>query len=187
MPTEQKIAEVAELKDKLERSTIVISTMYRGLTVKEIAAFRRKLRDGGLEVRVIKNTLLKIAANQAGKPEVFEIVDGPTALAFGYDDVIEAAKAVTEYAGTAPAAFKLAGGYLDGTILNEAALKDLTKIPPRPVLLAQFMGTMNGPLSNFVALMDGPLQELTLLIQSLLREFPGLIEARARQLESGSA
>lgn len=187
MPTQDKIDAVAEIKDKLERSTIVISTGYRGLTVKEIQTFRRKLREGGLEVRVVKNTLLKLAAEQAGKPELVEIVDGPTALAFGYDDVVEAAKAVTEYAGGAPAAFKLAGGYLDGTILDESRLKDLTKIPPRPVLLSQFMGGINGPLSNFVALMDGPLQELTLLFQALLQEFPGLVEARARQLESEAA
>jgi large subunit ribosomal protein L10 len=184
MPTQQKIDAVAELKDKLERSTIVISTAYRGLTVKEIQVLRRKLTEGGLEVRVVKNSLLKLAAEQAGKSELFGIVDGPTALAFGYDDVVEAAKAATEYADSAPAVFKIAGGYLDGVILDEGALKQLTKIPPKPVLLAQFMGTMNGPLTNFMALMDGPLQELTLLFQSLLNEFPGLIEARARQLES---
>jgi large subunit ribosomal protein L10 len=187
MPTQEKIAAVAELKEMLERSTIVISGEYRGLTVKEMQTLRRKLREGGLDVRVVKNTLVKIAAEQAGKPEVFEIVNGPTALALAYDDIIEAAKAVTEYMAQAPAAFKLAGGYLDGTILTADGLKDLTKIPPRPVLLAQFMGAMNGPLANFVALMEGPLQELTLLLQSLLSELPGLIESRARQLESAPA
>lgn len=187
MPTEAKRAAVAQLKDMLERSTIVVSGEYRGLTVPEMQALRRKLREGGLEVRVIKNSLLKLAAEQAGKPEVFEIVNGPTAIAIGYGDIIDAAKAIVEYAGQAPAAFKLAGGYLDGTILDAAGLRDLTKIPPKPVLLSIFLGTLQSPLANFMALIDSPLQELAGLLQALLSEFPGLIEARARQLESAPA
>jgi len=187
LPTQQKIEEVAALKDRLERSTIVVGTSYRGLTVKELQNLRRKLREGGIEVRVIKNTLLKLAAEAAGKAEVSQIADGPTAIAIAYDDIIAAAKAISDYAGQAPAAFKIGNGYLDGTIINADGIKELTKIPPRPVLIAQFMGAMQAPLANFVALMDAPLQEFTLLLQALLQELPGLIEARARQLESSAA
>lgn len=184
MPTKEKEQAVADLKDRLERATMVVSTEYRGLTVKEMTALRKKLREGGLDVKVVKNTLLKLAAEQAGREDVTKIVEGPTALAIAFGDVIEAAKAVTDYAGTAPAAFKLRGGYLDGAVLSANDLRDLTKIPPRPVLLAQFMGQMNSPLQNFIALMDGPLQELTQLFNSLLSELPGLVEARAKQLEA---
>lgn len=184
MPTQEKIEAVAELKELLERSTMVVSTHYRGLTVKEMQELRRKLREGGIEVKVVKNTLLKLAAEQAGKPTVMDVVEGPTALALTYDDVIDAAKAMTAYAQSAPSAFEVKGGYLDGTVLTAKDLSDLTKIPPKPVLLAQFMGQMQAPLAGFIGLLDGPLQELTLLLQSLLSEFPGLIEARAKQLET---
>ena len=184
MPTQEKVDTVAELKERLERATIVVSSEYRGLTVKEMQALRRKLREGGFEVKVIKNTLLRLAAEQAGQPEVTRIVEGPTALALAFGDVIEAAKAVTDYAQTAPQAFKLRGGYLEGSVLSANDLKDLTKIPPKPVLLAQFMGQMNSPLQNFIGLLDSPLQELTQLFQSLLSELPGLVEARAKQLEA---
>ena len=186
MPTEQKMAAVADLKDRLERATIVVSAEYRGLTVKEMQDLRRKLREGGFEVKVIKNTLLRLAADQAGKPDITQIVEGPTALAISYDDAIEAAKAVTGYSQGAPAAFRIRGGFMEGAVLNEIQVRDLTKIAPRPVLLAQFMGALQGPLAEFVGLLDAPLQELSGLLQSLLGELPGLVEARARQLESGA-
>lgn len=184
MPTQKKIATVEELRDRLERATLVVSAEYRGLTVKEMQDLRRKLREGGLEVRVIKNTLLKLAAEAAGRPDLMRIVEGPTALALSFGDAIDAAKAVTGYAGTAPGAFGVRGGYMEGQLLSAGDLKELVKIPPRPVLLAMFLGQMQSPLANFIALLDAPLQELTLLIQSLLSELPGLLEARARQLEA---
>ncbi len=187
MPTQHKIDQVADIKDRIERSTIVIGADYRGLTVQEMQTLRRKLREGGLEFRVIKNSLLKLAAEAAGAPEVSQLADGPTALAISYDDIVQAAKAITEYARQAPAAFKVGGGYLEGTLLTADALRELTKIPPRPVLIAQFMGTIESPLVNFVALMDAPLREFTQLLQALLQELPGLLEARARQLESEAA
>lgn len=184
MPTQEKIDAVADLKDRLERATIVVSTEYRGLTVKEMTALRKKLREGGFDVKVVKNTLLKLAAEQAGHEDVTKIVEGPTALAIAFGDIIDAARAVTDYANTAPQAFKLRAGYMEGAVLSAADLKDLTKIPPKPVLLAQFMGQMNSPLQNFIGLLDSPLQELTQLFQSLLSELPGLVEARAKQLEA---
>ena len=184
MPTAEKVKAVADLKDRLERATMVVSAEYRGLTVKEMTALRKKLREGGFDVKVIKNTLLKLAAEQAGRADVTRIVEGPTALAIAFGDIIEAAKAMTDYAQTAPQAFKVRGGFMEGAVLTAADLKDLTKIPPRPVLLAQFLGQMQSPLQNFIALLDAPLQELTQLFQSLLSELPGLIEARARQMEA---
>jgi large subunit ribosomal protein L10 len=184
MPTKEKELAVADLKDRLERATMVVSTEYRGLTVKEMTALRKKLREGGFDVKVIKNTLLKLAAEQSGHPDVTGIVEGPTALAISFGDIIDAAKAMTDYAATAPAAFKVRGGYMEGSVLSATDLKDLTKIPPKPVLLAQFMGQMNSPLQNFIGLLDAPLQELTQLFTSLLSELPGLVEARAKQLEA---
>jgi large subunit ribosomal protein L10 len=184
MPTKEKVQAVADLKERLERATMVVSTEYRGLTVKEMTVLRKKLREGGFDVKVVKNTLLKRAASEAGREDVTKIVEGPTALAMAYGDVIEAAKVVTDYANSAPQAFKIRGGYLEGSVLSATDLKDLTKIPPKPVLLAQFMGQMNSPLQNFIGLLDSPLQELTQLFNSLLSELPGLVEARAKQLEA---
>ncbi|TMB67840.1 MAG: 50S ribosomal protein L10 [Chloroflexi bacterium] len=184
MPTQKKIETVADLKERIERATLLASADYRGLRVKEMVEMRRRLREAGLEVRVVKNTLLRLATNESGQPELLEIVEGPTALAMGYGDVIEAAKALAGYAQGAPAGFGLRGGFMDGRVLSAQDLRDLVRVPPKPVLLAQFMGQIQSPLAGFVGLMEGPLRELTLLVQSLLSELPGLVEARARQMEA---
>ena len=184
MPTQKKIDTVAELRAQLERATLVASTEYRGLRVKELQELRRRLREGGLEVKVVKNTLLKLAAEGAGHGDLMQIIEGPTALAISYGDMIEAAKALTGYAQTAPQGFAVRGGFMDGQVLSAQDLRDLVRIPPKPVLLAQLMGQLQSPLAGFIALLDAPLQELTLLFQSLLSELPGLIEARAKQMEA---
>ena len=184
MPTEKKIATVAELKGRIEKATLLVSAEYRGLRVKEMQELRRRLREGGIELRVIKNTLMRRAADDAGQPDLIRIIEGPTALAISYGDIIEASKTLTGYAATAPAGFAIRGGYLDGTVLTAADLRDLVRIPPRPVLISQFLGHLQSPLAGLLALLEGPLQELSLLMQSLLSELPGLIEARARQMEA---
>ena len=103
MPTQHKIDQVADIKDRIERSTIVVGARYRGLSVPEMQFLRRKLREGGLEFRVIKNSLLKLAAEAAGAPEVYELADGPTAPAISYDDIVEAAKAIADSSAFEPA------------------------------------------------------------------------------------
>jgi large subunit ribosomal protein L10 len=145
---------------------------------------RRRLREAGVEVQVIKNTLLKLAAEGAEQPDLLRIVEGPTALAMTFGDVIDAAKALAAYAQGAPSAFAIRGGFMDGAVLSAQDLRDLVRVPPKPVLLAQFMGQMQSPLANFVGLLDAPTRELYGLMQALLSELPGLIEARATQLEA---
>jgi large subunit ribosomal protein L10 len=184
MPAQKKIDTVAELKERIERATLLASADYRGLRVKEMVEMRRRLREAGLEVRVVKNTLVRLAANQSGQPDLLEIIEGPTALAMSFGDAIDAAKALTGYAQGAPAGFGLRGGFMDGRVLSAQDLRDLVKVPPKPVLLAQFMGQMQSPLAGFVGLLDAPLRELVGLMQSLLSELPGLVEARVRQMEA---
>ena len=114
---------------------------------------------------------------------MLEIIEGPTALAISYGDAIGAAKALSGYAQGAPAGFALRGGFMDGRVLSAQDLRDLVRVPPKPVLLAQFMGRIQSPLAGFIGLLDAPLRDLSMLVQSLLAELPGLIEARARQME----
>lgn len=187
MPTDKKVETVADLKGRIERATLIASAEYRGLTVKEMNDLRRKFREGGVEVRVIKNSLLKLAAEDAGSGDLTQIVEGPTALAIAYGDIIDAAKAIAAYAQGAPQAFGLRGAFVDGSVLSANELRDLTKIPPKPVLLAQLLGSLQSPVATFAALIESPLRELHGLTQAMLSELPGLIEARARQLEAGGS
>jgi len=184
MPTQKKIDTVAELKGRIERATLLASAEYRGLRVKEMVEMRRRLGEAGIEVKVVKNSLLRLAAEETGKDDLLQIIEGPTALAVSYGDVIEAAKALSGYAQGAPQGFAIRGGFMDGAVLSAQDIRDLVRIPPKPVLLAQFMGQMQSPLAGFVGLMEAPLRELMGLMQSLLSELPGLVEARAAQMEA---
>ncbi len=184
MPTQKKIDLVQELKQLIERARITVGADFRGLRVQEMDQMRRRLRTSGVEVRVVKNSLLRLAADQAGMPDLMQIVEGPTALVLGYDDPTEAAKAVTEYAHSAPPTFTIRGAFMDGQVVSAEDLREFVRLPPRPVMLAQLAGQLQSPLAAFVSLLDSPLQELSSLLQSALSELPGLIEARARQLDT---
>jgi len=187
MPTQKKIDQVQDLKQRMERATITVSADFRGLRVKEMDQMRKRLRAASLEVRVIKNSLLRLAAGEAGSPELMQIVEGPTALVIAYDDPMEAAKAITEYAQSAPPTFSLRGAFLDGHVVSAADLRELVRLPPRPVMLAQLAGQLQAPLATFAGLLESPLRELTSLLQSVMSELPGLIQARVRQLEASGA
>ena len=184
MPTQQKIDLVEELKQIIERARITVGADYRGLRVQEMDQMRRNLRASSVEVRVIKNRLLRLAADQAGIPDLMEIIEGPTALVISYGDPAEAAKAIMEYARSAPPTFAIRGAFMDGHVVSTEDLKALVLLPPRPVMLAQLAGQLQSPLVTFAGLLKSPLQELTLLLQSALSELPALIEARAKQLET---
>ena len=175
MPTLKKEADVAELQEMVGRSVVAISTSYRGLSVAEMTALRRRMREAGVDLRVVKNTLLRIAAERAGKPDLVRIVEGPTAVIFGYDDVAVPAKSVTEYMRTARNALTITGAFLDGEVMAPAAVADLASLPSRESLIAQFVGGMQSPIATFSG-----------LISSVVREFAGLIDARAQQLEESA-
>jgi large subunit ribosomal protein L10 len=176
MPTAKKAAILDELQDRVSRATVTISAGHRGLNVAEMTALRRQMRDAGLEVRVVKNTLLRIASARAGKPELINIVAGPTALIFGYGDPAATARAVTDYVRTARNALTIQGAYLEGQTFGAAQLTELASLPSRETLIARFMGGMQSPIATFAGLVTG-----------VVREFAGLIDARARQLEGAGA
>jgi large subunit ribosomal protein L10 len=187
MPTQKKIDTVEELRERISRASITVGADFTGLRVTEMDQFRRRMRDAQIEVRVIKNNLLKLAADAAQMPDLMEIVTGPTAIVLGYEDATEAAKVISEYAQSAPPTFAIRGAFLDGQVVTADELKTLVSLPPRPVLIAQIAGQLQSPLVVFIGLLESPLRELSLLLQSAVSELPGLIEARVKQLEEQGA
>jgi large subunit ribosomal protein L10 len=97
---------------------------------------------------------------------------------------MEAAKAIAEYARSAPSTFAIRGAFMEGQVISPDDLRDLVRLPPKPVMLAQLAGQLQSPLAVLSGLLDSPLRELASLLQSALSELPSLIEARARQLET---
>jgi large subunit ribosomal protein L10 len=176
MPTARKEQLVSELEDLITRSTLAISANYRGMSVSDMTALRRRMRETGVELRVVKNTLLKIAADRGGKPDLFQIVDGPTALIFGFDEPRAPAAAIAEFVRTSRTPLTLTGAYVEGTALPATSVAELATLPSREQLLAQLMGDIQSPLAMLAGLLAGT-----------LREFAGLIEARAGQIDEPAA
>jgi large subunit ribosomal protein L10 len=185
MPTPKKEQMVEELRERIARSTIAVGADYRGLTVPEMVQLRRKMRSAGVELKVVKNTLTRLAAERAGKAGLNELLEGPTALAFGYGDIMEVARVFGEYLPKAPPTFSVRGFYLEGQILPARDLVELAKLPPKEVFLAQVAGKLQWPLAILLALLEAPLSTFLGLMQATQQELVGLLETRARQMETG--
>ncbi len=185
MPTEKKVETVEELRERIERAEIAIAAEYRGLRVAEMVELHRAMRDAAdTEMRVVKNRLFKIAAEAAKRPEMAELVDGPTAVIFGYGDVSAPAKAASEYKKSARNDFTMRLGVMGTQVLTAADLDDLATLPSQPELVAKLAGALQGPVAQFAGLLNnlkphGPVR----LLNDSVTTLAGLLDARAEQLE----
>ena len=171
MPTQDKIDRVEELKERLERSTITFGADYTRTTVNQMTQLRRAMRDNGLDFTVVKNTLLYLAAEQAGRPQVKEIVQGPTAVAFGYDDPAVAAKTLADYARQNANTFAIRGAVMgDGAAMGPEEVTRLATLPPRPQMIAMLLAQMQAPLSRLVGALNGPVQNLDNVLRARMRQ-----------------
>ena len=146
MPTERKIEQVAQLKEKLTRCTIAVTTEYRGLTVAEIAGLRAKLREQEVELVVVKNTLAAIAGDEARKPGLRNVLQGPTAIAFGYGDVVAAPKTIHDHIRASKLSVNMIGAVMDGQVLNAVDIRELAMLLPKPMLMSKLLAGLLGPL-----------------------------------------
>ena len=145
---------VAEIVEKLQKSSSTIVVDYKGLTVEEVTELRKKMREAGVEYKVYKNTLVRRAAKEVGIEEFNnELLVGTNAIAFGYDDPIAPARVIKEFMEAHPK-MQLKMGVVEGTFYNEAQIVEFANIPPRVVLLAKLLGSLKAPMSNFVYLLD---------------------------------
>lgn len=174
MRLEEKKQAVNELAQKLERSSIVITTNFRGLSVAEMTELRRRLRQEEIEYRVIKNTLAHFAAEQAGKEGLISIIEGPTAIAFGYGNVVAPAKALIDYIRSAKSELRISGGLLEQRVLSASEVATLATLPPKEVLIAKLLSGMQGSILALVNVLNANITGLV-----------SLLVARRKQLEGG--
>lgn len=155
----EKEAAVKEIVENLNASTSAILADYRGLTAEEMTELRRSMRESGVSLKVFKNTLATIAAREAGLNELEELLVGPTAFAFGFDDPVTPARLLNEFAKNHQA-LEIKGGVLDKDVLNAARVEALAKLPGREQLIAQFIGMLNMPLVRLVTALNKPVRDL---------------------------
>jgi large subunit ribosomal protein L10 len=157
MPTEVKRKEIDELAQKAKASEAIFITEYRGLTVSKSTAVRKAVRAAGGEMKVTKNTLMRIALRESGIPTADDIDAGPNAYVFAFGDVAAAARALRDFAKErGNEALVIKGGIMGGKIISKDQILALADLPSREVLLSQLLGVLNGPMRSFVTVLSGP-------------------------------
>jgi large subunit ribosomal protein L10 len=164
---------VAQLAERLRSAETLMVADYRGLTMPQIDELRSRLLEAGARFTVVKNTLTKLAAEEAGTNDVLELIEGPTAIAFleAGGDPAAVAKVLNE-AARASNVLVIRGGLLEGELVDDEAIKRLATLPSTELLRAQLAGAVAAPLTTVVGLFTAPLRELV-----------GVLDARIRQLE----
>lgn len=180
MARPDKQAAVAEIVESFNESAGAVLTDYRGLTVKELQDLRRALGEDA-SYAVVKNTLTKIAAAEAGMAGFDELLVGPTAIAFINGDVVEAAKGLRDFAKAHPALI-IKGGFLDGAALSASEVAKLADLESREVLLGKMAGAMLASLTNAAALFQAPLSQAARVagaLQAKAAEDPSILAGGA--------
>ncbi len=170
MLRERKTQIVAQLADSLSRSRVVIATSYQGLTAKELASFRWALADAAVECRVVKNTLVRLAAQRVGMERIMNIVDGPTALAFGYDDAASTAKTLSQCIRSRESAVEIKGGLMGERVLNPQQVMTLASLPPKKMIISQLASQFQAPMRRLHYALSFPLQGLRNALEARIQE-----------------
>jgi len=171
---EQKAQIVNELAEVMAKCNAGVLTDYQGLPTAELTILRRKLRGQGIEYRVVKNTLARIAAGKTGKDFLTSSLEGPVAIAFGYGNEVEPARALIDYIRSSNSTLVIKGGFLANQLLTQDEVKTLATIPSREVLLSQVLAGMQTPIIVLLNCLASPIREIT-----------GILKARIKQLEEG--
>jgi large subunit ribosomal protein L10 len=143
----------------MEKSKGIVLYDYRGLTVLEVTELRNKFREMGVEYHVIKNSMMKRAAEMLNIDGLDEHLNGPTAVAFGYNDPVAPAKVLVEFVKKVKKT-EIKAGVLGSKVINVAGINSLAALPSREQLLAQLAGTLNAPITGFARSLSGIISKL---------------------------
>lgn len=158
MSKEKKAQIIDRLQEGFSKCSIGVLTDYRGLSAPEMTHLRRRLSESGIEYKVVKNTLARFAAKRAGKDELVSLFDGPVAIAFGYGDITESAKALADYIRTSRVSLGIKGGFLGDRLLSLEDVMTLSILPSREVLLTRVLAGMQIPISALLNCLTTPVR-----------------------------
>ena len=157
---------IDEIKEKIQSSQAVVLVDYRGLDVAQLTELRTKYREVGVEYKVYKNTMMKFAFKDLGYEEFNEFLKGPSAVAFGIEDPVAAAKVTAEFAKKNEK-LEIKAGIVDGKIINIEEVKSLAELPSKEVLLAQVLGGLNAPIQGFTNVLQGTIRSLAIVLNAI--------------------
>jgi len=169
---------IGELTERLRGSEALIVTDYRGMTMPQVDALRGQLLEHGAQFSVVKNTLTRRAAQDAGVDALLALLEGPSAIAFIESEgrMVEVAKALSDSARDTKV-LVIRGGLMQGQTISASDVEELSKLPPFDVLRSQVLGAITAPLSNLLGLLRAPLQNLVGLIDARIEQLGGSTQA----------
>ena len=173
-----KAAVVEEMKEKLQSAQGAVFVGFSGLSVADVTKLRRKFREGGVEYKVVKNTLTRIAADELGFNDLDAVLEGPTAIAYSAEDTVAPAKILKDFIKeTKTEALTVKAGIADGQVIDAAAVEALASLPSREELLAKLVGSMQTPISGLVNVLQGNIRNMVYVLDAV----------RAKKAEQESA
>lgn len=172
--TSAKQAIVANLKEQLTGAKGAVLVSYKGLTVAQDTKLRRSLREAGVSYHVVKNTMLRIAANELGIEGLESHLEGTTAMAVSSEDAVAPAKVISEFikANKLDAAeiLTIKAGLLDGNVISVEEVKALAALPSREVLIAKVLGSMQAPISGMVNVLQGTIRNAVYVLEAIRQQ-----------------
>ena len=169
--TAAKQAIVAELKEKLTGAKGAVLVNYRGLTVAQDTKLRRQLREAGVEYRVVKNTMTRIAAQEAGLEGLDVYWEGTTAMAISATDPVAPAKIIIDFVKEHKLqALEVKAGLVEGNVIDEKGVKALASLPSREVLIAKMLGSMQSPITGLVNVLQGSIRNLVYALDAVRQQ-----------------
>lgn len=163
---ERKKKEVSTVAESLKSACAGVIVEYKGINVADDTKLRRELREANVSYKVVKNTILSRAANEAGIAGIDPVLEGTTALAVSEDDYVAAARILCNFAKENKF-FKIKLGFIDGEVVNSDRVVELSKLPSKEVLLAQVLGGLNAPITGFVTVLNGTLKGLVVALNAI--------------------
>ncbi len=183
MPTARKEEAVAELQELIDRSSAVILTDYRGLSVSALTNLRAQLRGADAEYHIAKNTLTTLAARNAGVEGLEPSLEGPTALTFAFGDPAAPAKVLNDFARTSRM-LSIKAGLLNKRPISAADVQSLATIEPREVLIAKVLGGLNSPIASLVGVLNASISSIAYVLQARIDQLGGEPEEPAGAVAS---
>jgi len=172
MPTSAKAQTIEDLTEQFTNAKLIVLTDYRGLRVSDLQDLRTNLRKNGGEIRVAKNTLTRIAAENAGITGLESYLEGPLALGIAHDDIVAFSKTLTDFARTSRI-LTVRGGVLDKNVIGAEQVEAIATLPSKEQLQGKLLGLLQSPMSRTLSVLSGPSRSVAYLLQAWADQLGG--------------
>lgn len=169
MPNAQNKEMLEKIKADLDGISALWVVDYRGLTVKQVQELRHNIRETDAVMTVYKNTLMRIALNETGNPEMEPCLEGPSAFVFVHGDPVASAKALKDFAASNQK-LEIKGGLMDGAYVTAEQVIEIASLPSREELIAKLLGTLNNPLVGIVRVLNGPMEAFARCVNQIAEQ-----------------